>query len=142
MTPTTAMTPADPVPFAFVGCAKSEFYWKRPDGDSLPGHRAGSTIYNPIERYLLSSSSCKSVFPRDELTSACLAKAMGGCGHKVTLELDLALPEILFLSFVRFLFSKLCVRALIYIEREKQGRPSAASDIYRWKRCFFFLLLF
>ena len=81
-------TRRDPVPFAFVGCAKSEFYWKRPSGDSLPGYGAGSTIYNPIERYLLSSSSCKTVFPRDELTSVCLAEAMNGCGHKVTLELD------------------------------------------------------
>jgi uncharacterized protein (TIGR03492 family) len=67
-------------PFAFVGTAKSEYYLRDEQGwlprrvwhERLEGW-SGSD-YLPWERWLMSRSRCKAVFPRDSLTSAVLQR--------------------------------------------------------------------
>lgn len=64
--------------YAFVGTAKSDYYlrdeqgrlpqiqgWKRLEGWS-------GSVYHPWERWLMSGSRCKAVFPRDRLTTQIL----------------------------------------------------------------------
>ncbi len=66
--------------YAFVGTAKSEYYvqdeaglLKRTNKGSYWENFSGS-IYHPWERYLMSRSRCKAVFPRDSLTTKFLQK--------------------------------------------------------------------
>src|SRR4028118_2359979 len=61
--------------YAFVGTAKSEYYL-RDEAGLLPrkswGERSESwwgSVYLPWERWLMSRSRCKAVFPRDKLTT-------------------------------------------------------------------------
>lgn len=62
--------------YAFVGTAKSE-YFIRDESGFLPKRRwegwSGS-VYLPWERWLMSRSRCKAVFPRDSLTTEFLQK--------------------------------------------------------------------
>ena len=64
--------------YAFVGTAKSEYYL-RDEAGFLPrkswGERLESwsgSVYLPWERWLMSRSRCKAVFPRDKLTTEIL----------------------------------------------------------------------
>lgn len=66
--------------YAFVGTAKSEYYLRdevgwlpRPSWFERMESWSGS-VYLPWERWLLSRSRCKAVFPRDHLTTAILKK--------------------------------------------------------------------
>lgn len=70
-------------PFAFVGCAKSEFYERLPDGSfyddpaSLPSRLLSPTCtYMPHERALMMSEACRLIVPRDEITAKCLQEAL------------------------------------------------------------------
>lgn len=66
------------VPFAFVGTAKSDYYWRDEQG---PYHPHGipwlpwiawthyRSDYLPWERWLMRRSTCQGVFPRDTLTA-------------------------------------------------------------------------
>jgi uncharacterized protein (TIGR03492 family) len=64
------------LPYAFVGTAKSEYYL-RDEAGWLPRkswwddrlERWTGCIYHPWERWLMSHSHCKAVFPRDTLTA-------------------------------------------------------------------------
>ncbi|GFE70184.1 lipid-A-disaccharide synthase-related protein [Chroococcus sp. FPU101] len=61
--------------YAFVGTAKSEYYLRDeqgwlPQASSL--ERRFGSYYFPWERWLMSRSRCKAVFPRDTLTSKIL----------------------------------------------------------------------
>jgi uncharacterized protein (TIGR03492 family) len=60
--------------YAFIGTAKSEYYERDDRGDILPLRRdrwevKTGSVYFPWERWLLSRSKCKAVFPRDRLTA-------------------------------------------------------------------------
>ena len=61
--------------YAFVGTAKSEYYL-RDDRDWLTQtswlERKLNSVYLPWERWLMSRSRCKAVFPRDSLTTKIL----------------------------------------------------------------------
>ena len=61
--------------YAFVGTAKSEYYL-RDDRDWLTQtswlERKFNSVYLPWERWLMSRSRCKAVFPRDSLTTKIL----------------------------------------------------------------------
>jgi uncharacterized protein (TIGR03492 family) len=66
------------LPYAFVGTARSEYYLRDETGllpretwwQQLEGW--SGSVYHPWERWLLSHSRCKAVFPRDGLTAATL----------------------------------------------------------------------
>jgi uncharacterized protein (TIGR03492 family) len=65
--------------YAFIGTAKSEYYIRDSHGKILPSQRNSIEIktgsyYLPWERWLLSRSRCKAVFPRDKLTTEILQK--------------------------------------------------------------------
>ena len=60
--------------YAFVGTAKSEYYIRDSQGCILASQRDSieaktGSYYFPWERWLLSSSRCRAVFPRDKLTA-------------------------------------------------------------------------
>jgi uncharacterized protein (TIGR03492 family) len=63
--------------YAFIGTAKSEYYLRDSQGQILPSQlnsievKTGS-VYFPWERWLMSRSRCKAVFPRDQLTTELL----------------------------------------------------------------------
>ena len=75
------------VPYAFVGCAKSEFYLRRPNGELLD--RAESflmfrSVYYPWERAFLNAARCRLIMPRDKLTADVLQGCLeSGSGVKV-----------------------------------------------------------
>ena len=59
--------------YAFIGTAKSEYYIRDSQGQILASQRDSIEVktgsyYFPWERWLLSRSRCKAVFPRDKLT--------------------------------------------------------------------------
>ncbi len=63
--------------YAFIGTAKSEYYIRDSQGEILPSQRHSIEVktgsyYLPWERWLLSRSRCKAVFPRDKLTAEIL----------------------------------------------------------------------
>jgi uncharacterized protein (TIGR03492 family) len=63
--------------YAFIGTAKSEYYFRDGEGKPLDSHRnrfeiKTGSIYLPWERWLMSRSRCKGVFPRDRLTAEIL----------------------------------------------------------------------
>jgi uncharacterized protein (TIGR03492 family) len=63
--------------YAFIGTAKSEYYIRDSQGKILPSQRDSIEVktgsyYFPWERWLLSRSRCKAVFPRDKLTAEIL----------------------------------------------------------------------
>jgi uncharacterized protein (TIGR03492 family) len=63
--------------YAFIGTAKSEYYLRDSQGQILPSQRNSidaktGSYYFPWERWLLSRSRCKAVFPRDKLTTELL----------------------------------------------------------------------
>jgi uncharacterized protein (TIGR03492 family) len=66
------------LPYAFIGTARSEYYLRDETGllpretwwQQLEGW--SGSVYHPWERWLLSHSRCKAVFPRDGLTAATL----------------------------------------------------------------------
>ncbi len=63
--------------YAFIGTAKSEYYIRDRRGQILPSQRDAieaktGCYYLPWERWLLSRSRCKAVFPRDKLTTEIL----------------------------------------------------------------------
>lgn len=64
-------------PYAFVGTAKSDYYLRDDAGNWLPhvgfDNWSGSD-YHPWERWLMSRSRCRAVFPRDTLTTKVLQK--------------------------------------------------------------------
>ena len=65
--------------YAFIGTAKSEYYIRDRSGQILPSQRNSIEVktgcyYFPWERWLLSRSRCRAVFPRDRLTSEILQK--------------------------------------------------------------------
>jgi uncharacterized protein (TIGR03492 family) len=60
--------------YAFIGTAKSEYYIRDSQGQILVSQRDSIEVktgsyYFPWERWLLSRSRCKAVFPRDKLTA-------------------------------------------------------------------------
>ncbi len=60
--------------YAFIGTAKSEYYIRDSQGQILASQRDSIEVktgsyYFPWERWLLSRSRCKAVFPRDKLTA-------------------------------------------------------------------------
>jgi uncharacterized protein (TIGR03492 family) len=63
-------------PFTFIGTAKSEYYLRSelPDFSTrrAPLTRWLDCVYQPWERWLMQSSCCKAVFPRDRLTATLL----------------------------------------------------------------------
>ncbi len=65
--------------YAFIGTAKSEYYFRDGEGKPLAGYqnrfevKTGS-IYLPWERWLMSRHRCKGVFPRDRLTTEILQR--------------------------------------------------------------------
>ncbi|WP_310413135.1 lipid-A-disaccharide synthase-related protein [Chamaesiphon sp. OTE_8_metabat_110] len=63
--------------YAFIGTAKSEYYIRDRQGNILPSQRDSIEVrtgsyYLPWERWLLSRSRCRAVFPRDKLTTEIL----------------------------------------------------------------------
>jgi uncharacterized protein (TIGR03492 family) len=66
--------------YAFVGTAKSEYYVRNEHGVLPRGswlkqlEGAGGSVYLPWERWLMSNSRCKAVFPRDTLTAETLSQ--------------------------------------------------------------------
>ncbi|MBE9221670.1 hypothetical protein IQ215_03075 [Cyanobacterium stanieri LEGE 03274] len=63
--------------FSFVPTAKSEYFWKD-EGGWLP-HTNGldrffGSVFYPWERWLMSHSRCRGVFPRDTITAHSLAQ--------------------------------------------------------------------
>ncbi|ERN43092.1 hypothetical protein KR51_00001540 [Rubidibacter lacunae KORDI 51-2] len=60
------------LPFAFVGTAKSDYYW-RDEAGWLPQtsrwERWMGSVYLPWERWLMQGRTCRAVFPRDSLTA-------------------------------------------------------------------------
>jgi uncharacterized protein (TIGR03492 family) len=60
--------------YAFIGTAKSEYYIRDSQGQILASQRDSIEVktgsyYFPWERWLLSRSRCRAVFPRDKLTA-------------------------------------------------------------------------
>jgi uncharacterized protein (TIGR03492 family) len=65
--------------YAFIGTAKSEYYIRDRQGQILESQRDAIEVktgcyYFPWERWLLSRSRCKAVFPRDKLTTEILER--------------------------------------------------------------------
>jgi uncharacterized protein (TIGR03492 family) len=65
--------------YAFIGTAKSEYYVRDSEGKPLASRRNSFEIktgsyYLPWERWLMSRSRCKAVFPRDRLTAETLGQ--------------------------------------------------------------------
>jgi len=63
--------------YAFVGTAKSEYYLQDEFGwlpQTSAIERKFDSVYLPWERWLMSRSRCKAVFPRDSLTAEVLQK--------------------------------------------------------------------
>ena len=65
--------------YAFVGTAKSDYYWRNSQGEWLPQtswweRRLGS-VYLPWERYLMSCQRNVASFPRDTLTTNILQRS-------------------------------------------------------------------
>ena len=67
--------------YAFVGTAKSEYYVRNENGN-LQGRSPftrlenwSGSVYQPWERWLMSHSRCKAVFPRDSFTTQTLQKS-------------------------------------------------------------------
>jgi uncharacterized protein (TIGR03492 family) len=63
--------------YAFVGTAKSEYYLRDDRGwlaKTSSVERALGSVYLPWERFLMSCSRCKAVFPRDTITTKILQK--------------------------------------------------------------------
>ena len=63
--------------YAFIGTAKSEYYVRDGQGQTLESQRNSieiktGSIYLPWERWLLNRPKCKAVFPRDQLTTEIL----------------------------------------------------------------------
>ncbi len=62
-------------PYAFIGTAKSEYYL-RDEAGWLPNRSRwegwSGSVYLPWERWLMSRTRCKAVFPRDKLTTTIL----------------------------------------------------------------------
>lgn len=64
--------------YAFVGTAKSEYYlrdetgWLKRDTQAARWEGWSGSVYLPWERWLMSRSRCKAVFPRDSLTTEIL----------------------------------------------------------------------
>lgn len=62
-------------PYAFVGTAKSDYYWRNEEG---PYRRiriwTPQSDYLPWERWLMTRPQCRGVFPRDSLTAQGLEK--------------------------------------------------------------------
>ena len=63
--------------YAFIGTAKSEYYIRDSQGQILASQRNSIEVktgsyYFPWERWLLSRSRCRAVFPRDKLTTELL----------------------------------------------------------------------
>jgi uncharacterized protein (TIGR03492 family) len=64
--------------YAFVGTAKSEYYlrdetgWLKRDTQKASWEGWSGSVYLPWERWLMSRSRCKAVFPRDSLTTQIL----------------------------------------------------------------------
>ncbi|MCY7334755.1 MAG: lipid-A-disaccharide synthase-related protein [Chamaesiphon sp.] len=63
--------------YAFIGTAKSEYYIRDSQGQILSSQQDSIEVktgsyYLPWERWLLSRSRCKAVFPRDKLTTQLL----------------------------------------------------------------------
>jgi uncharacterized protein (TIGR03492 family) len=63
--------------YAFIGTAKSEYYIRDSQGQILASQRDSIEVktgsyYFPWERWLMSRSRCKAVFPRDQLTAEIL----------------------------------------------------------------------
>jgi uncharacterized protein (TIGR03492 family) len=63
--------------YAFIGTAKSEYYIRDRQGQTLASQRGSIEVktgsyYFPWERWLLSRNRCKAVFPRDKLTTEIL----------------------------------------------------------------------
>jgi uncharacterized protein (TIGR03492 family) len=63
--------------YAFIGTAKSEYYIRDRQGNILPSQQDSIEVktgcyYFPWERWLLSRSRCRAVFPRDKLTTEIL----------------------------------------------------------------------
>jgi uncharacterized protein (TIGR03492 family) len=70
----------DLVPLLFIGTAKSEYYIRDRQGQILPSQRDSIEVktgsyYFPWERWLLSRSRCRAVFPRDKLTTEVLQQS-------------------------------------------------------------------
>lgn len=66
--------------YAFVGTARSEYYVRDGEGNLRQSNRLAnflglnSSIYQPLDRALMSNPRCHSVFPRDTLTAKILQK--------------------------------------------------------------------
>jgi uncharacterized protein (TIGR03492 family) len=65
--------------YAFIGTAKSEYYVRDSEGKPLASQRNSfeiktGSVYFPWERWLMSRSRCKAVFPRDRLTAETLGQ--------------------------------------------------------------------
>ena len=62
-------------PYVFVGTAKSEYY-VRDEAGLLPNRSFWETwsgsVYDPLQRWLMTRRRCKAVFPRDKLTTEIL----------------------------------------------------------------------
>ncbi|WP_439637897.1 lipid-A-disaccharide synthase-related protein [Spirulina sp.] len=61
--------------YGFVGTAKSEYYIRDDGGRLLKQRRSeawSGSVYLPWERWLLSRSRCRAVYPRDSLTTTVL----------------------------------------------------------------------
>lgn len=60
------------MPYAFVGTAKSDYYWRDEAGwlpQTSPWERSMGSVYLPWERWLMGRRRCLGVFPRDTLTA-------------------------------------------------------------------------
>ncbi|MBE9190021.1 hypothetical protein IQ230_06525 [Gloeocapsopsis crepidinum LEGE 06123] len=66
--------------YAFVGTAKSEYYrrdesgWHQRRSPISRLENLSSSVYHPVDRYLMRHPRCKAVFPRDTLTTKTLQK--------------------------------------------------------------------
>ncbi|MGK7899513.1 MAG: lipid-A-disaccharide synthase-related protein, partial [Xenococcus sp. (in: cyanobacteria)] len=65
--------------YAFVGTAKSDYYWRNSQGEWLSqtswGERRLGSVYLPWERYLMSCQRNVATFPRDTLTTNILKRS-------------------------------------------------------------------
>jgi uncharacterized protein (TIGR03492 family) len=86
--------------YAFIGTAKSEYYIRDSQGKVLASQRDSIEVktgsyYFPWERWLLSRSRCRAVFPRDKLTAENLRQyqiAAFDLGNPMTDGVSLAEP--------------------------------------------------
>ncbi len=98
------------VPYAFVGTAKSDYYLRDEIG---PLKRQGvmaklesrsPSVYLPWERWLMSRSRCRAVFPRDRLTAQTLKRwkiPVFDLGNPMMDGLEPEHPEVLQYPFER-----------------------------------------